>query len=348
MGEEALPPHVFETMRLQQTSLIMALLALGGQATAQSLAIPIELPASSQVALSAAQIDRLVAPVALYPDPVLSDILTASTYPAQVVEAARFAAAHEGLAGAALADAATAENWDTSVEALLGFPSVLHMLDGNLEWTDQLGRAFISQQGDVMDAIQRLRLAAERTGALQNGPDAAVVNDGGSISINPPSPETVYLPSYDAACVYGDSGAACAAGADAIGWDGGVFVPFGFGEWAVLDWAHRGIRRSPRHAHDGSRPRGGPGAADTAWRHEGAPAFHLRSEANGPDHYAYAPPAGTIRPGYGVRAPAGYFVSSGVIHATGMSGGAHVARGPARAAPAARPGLASIGLGGHR
>ncbi len=365
------------------TALSSALLAPAGQAVAQTPAFPVELPAdapSAPAALTPAQIEKLVAPIALYPDPVLTDILAAATYPAQIVEAARFALANQGLQGVALTNAAAAHNWDPSVQALLAFPAVLHMLDGDLEWTDQLGRAFMTQQGDVLDAIQHLRLSAERAGTLQNGPDASVVNDGGAISINSPSPQAVYLPSYDAGCVYGGDLAGCSGPADTIGWDDGIFLPYGFEQWGLVDWGHRHIRtshgaggwhggggwqghggwhgggRGSWHggsSRSGANDIGGVGPHDTGevWGHTPIPGFtgHLGAGSSTP--YAYAPPAGEVQPGYGVPRPAmmtGHFAPAGMTRSGGMPVGARMAHGPAAPAPMARVGMAPSGFGGHR
>lgn len=340
-------PETPIAMNANLASLVLTILVAAVPAAAQTQAIPIELPAGPQPspgALAPAQIDQLVAPIALYPDPVLTDILAAATSPAQVVEAARFAADHAGLQGAALADAAAGKNWEPGVQALLAFPGVLHMLDGNLEWTDQLGHAFAAQQGDVMDAIQRLRLAAERAGALQNGPDAAVVNDGGAITINPPSPQAVYLPAYDAACVYGAGGAGCVGSGDAIDWDAAGALPYGFGVWAVLDWGHRCLRGDLHGGGAGGRATG-LGQPGSAWRNVVSPGFSRRIEAQSGDRYAYAPPAGGVRPGYGTRAPSAAHFAPASAGATPIS--PRVARAPGPSG-VGRPGAAAMGFGGHR
>ena len=339
------------------SALVFAVLAMAGQAAAQTPAFPIDLPADAPSVpgvLTAAELDQLVAPIALYPDPVLTDILAAATYPAQIVEAARFAAANSGLRGAALSDAAARHDWDPSVQALLEFPPALHMLDGNLEWTDRLGHAFIAQQADVLNAIQRLRLMAERAGTLQNGPDASIVNDGGAIAIDPPSPQSVYLPSYDAGCVYGGGQAGCAGPADTIGWDDGVFLPFGFEQWGILDWGDRHIHwhhhgGGPWHAGPGGRDAGGRDAGGrdagghdagahsrgAVWRPSGRPGFTGRIEARSADPYSYAPPAGTVRPGYGVPRPVmmpTHFAPPGAMRPAGAP---RMANRPAAAPPMA-------------
>src|SRR5215470_11038168 len=116
---------------------------------------------------SAQQLDSLVAPIALYPDPILSQVLVASTYPLEVVEAGRWLSAHANLKGKDLADAAAQQPWDASVQALVMLPDVLKRLDQDVKWTSDLGNAFLAQQQDVMDAVQRMRMRAKDSGALQ-------------------------------------------------------------------------------------------------------------------------------------------------------------------------------------
>jgi hypothetical protein len=255
-------------------------------------------PATTQTTLTAQQLDQLVAPVALYPDPLLADILAASTYPTQIVEAQRFVAGNSGLDDAALTQAAASHHWDPSVQALLPFPQVLAQLDGNLEWTDQLGHAFISQQADVLNAVQTLRQDAERAGTLQNTPQQSVVNEGDNITINPPSNQEIYLPSYNAGCVYGpgvfDDG--CNDGAYDVGWGDGIFLPYGYYQWGLVDWGGRSIRFN-HGGHDHFVASGvGNGAYGElnqggVWRHTGGEAFHGFHTASIADGYHYAPPA---------------------------------------------------------
>jgi hypothetical protein len=202
-------------------------------------------PASPPGTLSASELEKLVAPVALYPDSVLTDILAASTYPAEVVEAERFLAdpANSGLQGAALASAAAGHDWDPSVAALLQLPPVLQMMDSQLEWTDHVGRAFVTQQADVMNAVQHLRQLAEAAGTLKNGPREDVVNDGGIITINPGSDQGVYLPTYDPACAYGPAPGCDAADAQ-LGWDDGIYLPYSYCVTSSADFSAAGRRRS--------------------------------------------------------------------------------------------------------
>jgi hypothetical protein len=205
------------------------------------------LPAAATLTMP--QLEHLVAPVALYPDPVLTDILAASTYPAQIVEAARFLGSPDsaGLQGAALMSAGASHGWDPSVQALLEYPPVLQMMDGNLEWTDRLGRAFIAQQADVMNAIQDLRHKAQAAGTLQSGPQDSVVNAGDDIAIYPPALQSVYLPAYDPACVYGPD-PACETMEAEVGWGDSFLLPYGLLQWGALDWPGRVIRVG--HGHD--------------------------------------------------------------------------------------------------
>jgi hypothetical protein len=261
--------------------------AASAQPAQQDAALPVvNTPAPAAATLTAQQLAHLVAPVALYPDQVLTDILAAATYPAQVVEAQRFVAdpAHAGLTGAALAEAAAGQEWDSSVKALLMFPAVLQMMDGNLDWTEHLGRAFIAQQADVMNAVQQLRLAAEQSGRLASGPNATVVNEGGDILIDPPSQQDFYLPTYQPDCVFGPN-PACDSATSEVYWASGVLLPYGYPQWGFLDWNRREIRvRYP-----GAREQGeGPGIV---WRHANLRMASGSFITGNPGQFSDAPPA---------------------------------------------------------
>ena len=153
-----------------------------------------------------AQLDALLAPIALYPDELLTQILMASTYPLQVVAAARWLEQGDNkkLKGDALVKALEKENWDPSVKSLIPFPQVIAMMNENLEWTQQLGYAVAAQQADVLDSVQRLRRQAEKAGSLKTTEQQKVVVEQDAIVIEPASPETVYVPVYQPANVYGD------------------------------------------------------------------------------------------------------------------------------------------------
>lgn len=148
-------------------------------------------------------LDQLLAPVALYPDPLLSQILMAATYPLEVVQAERWLQQHPGLHGAALADAARDQQWEPSVKALLEFPSVLAMMDRQLPWTEKLGDAFLARQDAVMDTVQALRARAQAAGTLHTTPQQQVSAEQGDIVITPTAPDVVYVPYYDPTVVYG-------------------------------------------------------------------------------------------------------------------------------------------------
>ena len=153
------------------------------------------------------QLDSLVAPLALYPDGLLSQILVASTYPLEIVECNRWYQKNSKLKGKELTDAVGKEDWDASVQALVMFPDVLKRMDENLDWTTDLGNAFLAQQGDVMDAVQRLRKKAQSTGALKSNEQQKVTtkteNNNTYIIVEPSNPQTVYVPQYNPTVVYG-------------------------------------------------------------------------------------------------------------------------------------------------
>ena len=145
----------------------------------------------------------MVAPIALYPDSLVAQILAAATFPDQVVVADRWVQAHPDLKDDALAQAVDQQPWDPSVKALTAFPSVLGNMDKNLSWTSSLGDAYYNQQQDVMDAIQVMREKAQATGNLKSTPQQTVETQGSTVVIEPASPDVVYVPAYDPWLVYG-------------------------------------------------------------------------------------------------------------------------------------------------
>ena len=153
------------------------------------------------------QLDDLVAPIALYPDPLIGQTLAASTYPLEIVEAQQWLSNNKGLSGKALLDAAQRQNWDSSVQALVAFPDTLNMLAGNVQWTTQLGDAFLAQQADVMSAVQRMRQRAQANGTLQSNAQESVTtetqNGQPAIEIMPADPQVIYVPMYDPNYVWG-------------------------------------------------------------------------------------------------------------------------------------------------
>jgi hypothetical protein len=150
------------------------------------------------------QMQQLVAPIAFYPDSLVSQILAASTFPEQVVEADRWVQANPDLKGDDLGRAVDQQPWDPSVKALTGFPSVLGNMDKNLAWTSSLGDAYYNQQPDVVEAVQVMRRRAQEAGNLRTTPQQTVTEQDSTISIEPPGPDVVYVPAYDPWVVYGD------------------------------------------------------------------------------------------------------------------------------------------------
>jgi hypothetical protein len=164
--------------------------------------------ASSEQVLKAGELDALVAPIALFPDTLLAQVLMASTYPLEVVQAQRWIAEHKNLQGDKLKTEAEKQGWDDSVKSLVATSSVLAMMSTKLDWTQKLGDAVLAQQPDVMDAIQRLRSKAYANNKLQSTKEQNVtVKQEGNrqlVAIEPTNPETIYVPYYDPAVVYGE------------------------------------------------------------------------------------------------------------------------------------------------
>src|SRR5215469_1746271 len=157
--------------------------------------------------ISPGQMDSLVAPIALYPDPLLAQVLAASTYPLQIVTADRWVRQNSNLKDKALLEAAGKQDWDPSVAALVAFPNVLQMMNQSLDWSTALGNAFLAQQSDVMAAVQRMRMRAQQNGKLQSGPQQQVqsttVEGQPTIVIQPANPEVIYVPSFEPTAVFG-------------------------------------------------------------------------------------------------------------------------------------------------
>jgi Protein of unknown function (DUF3300) len=214
--------------------------------------------APTQPLLKPAELDQLLAPIALHPDPLLSEILIASTYPLEVVQADRWATSNKALKGDALTAALGKQSWDDSVKSLVQVPSVLTMMSQQLDWTQKLGDAVLAQQADVMDAIQRLRARARANGKLESTKEQTVTvkteDQKQYVVIEPASPNEIYVPYYEPAVVYGDwpypdyapyyfpapygyiPGAALATG---VAFAAGVAVRHAF--WGNCDWGRGNI-----------------------------------------------------------------------------------------------------------
>lgn len=209
------------------------------------------------------ELAQMLAPIALYPDPLLVQMLMAATYPLEVVEAARWTNANQNLKGDQLASVLEQKGWDPSVKSLVNFPNALAMMDGNLEWTQKLGDAFLAQKDEVMDTIQYLRSKAQNQGNLRTTAEQVVRYNDQAISIEPANQDVMYVPVYDPAVAYGSwwypdyppyyyyppgyvLGSALAFGA-------GLFLGAAWWGWAWggFDWYHHGVYCNPYRYGDG-------------------------------------------------------------------------------------------------
>src|SRR6059058_143252 len=207
--------------------------------------------------LASGELDSLVAPIALYPDPLLAQTLAASTYPLEVIQLQQWMNNNKNLQGKALADAVAKQPWDPSIQSLVEFPDVVQRMAGNIQWTTDLGNAFLAQQSDVMDAAQRMRAKAQGTGNLKTTAQSVVqtetVPSGKQvIKIEQVNPEVVYVPSYDPTVVYGPAPPAYPyypytypgyVPGTALAWGAGIALGAAAwgawgGNWGNCDWGH--------------------------------------------------------------------------------------------------------------
>ena len=188
--------------------------------------------------IPAEQLDSLVAPIALYPDDLLAQVLAASTYPLEIIQLQQWLAKNPSLKDKALADAVAKQPWDPSVQSMAAVPEVAKRLADDIQWTTDLGNAFLAQQSDVMDAIQRMRAKAKEKGALESNDkmkvETKVVEEKTVIIVESSDPEVIYVPSYSPVVVYG------AAPYPYYPYPpiyyppyppGGAFISFGVGMW---------------------------------------------------------------------------------------------------------------------
>jgi len=207
--------------------VLLCALAVMAISTRAQIAVPPPMPAYQP--LPSQQLDQLLGPIALYPDPLIAQILPAATLPTQIVLADRY------VSGGGDPNQIDQQPWDASVQALARYPEVLKWMDDNLNWTTELGQAFLYQQQDVMDSIQRLRQSAANFGNLQSTPQQQVINDGGNIEIIPSDPQVIYVPVYQPDQVFYQSGY------------GSPFITFGIGfpigGWldCDFDWQHHNL-----------------------------------------------------------------------------------------------------------
>jgi len=191
------------------TAVICVAVLAAGNAAASVEAIQQSTAPTEQAAakLPSDQLDSLVAPIALYPDPLLSQTLVASTYPLEVIQLKQWLDQHKDLKDKALADAVQKEDWDPSIQAMAALPDVVKLLADNIKWTTDLGNAFLAQQNDVMDAVQRMRKKAQDAGNLKSSEqqkvETKVVESKQVIVVEQANPQVIYVPSYNPTVVYG-------------------------------------------------------------------------------------------------------------------------------------------------
>src|SRR5437868_9735318 len=164
---------------------------------------PAASPAASGQTFKQEELDAILAPIALYPDSLLSQVLMASTYPLEVVEAARWTEQNKGLKGDALQTALQAQKWEESVKSLCAFPEVVDRMNKDLAWTQKVGDAFLGQQKQVMDTVQSLRQKAQANDNLKTNDQQKVVVENNYITIEPANPQVIYVPMYQPTVVYG-------------------------------------------------------------------------------------------------------------------------------------------------
>ena len=233
--------------RAVSLSIILLLaLPLPGMAQGEGAAVP-------SASFSKERLAQMLAPVALFPDALLSQILMASTYPLEIVEADRWVKRNSGLKGDALDEALVNEEWDPSVKSLCHFPSILGVMSENIAQTTRLGDAFLAQQNDVMDMVQELRAQAREEGNLKSTEEQNVLFEQGTIIIKSASPEVIYVPSYDPFSVYGPWWypayppyywwPAPVIYSPGISFWPGFFVGLSIGSWSYFDWQYHAIYR---------------------------------------------------------------------------------------------------------
>src|SRR6184192_1950245 len=311
--------------------------------------------------LPSGELDSLVAPIALYPDPLLAQTLAASTYPLEIIQLQQWMDRNKNLQGKALADAVAKQPWDPSIQAMVEFPDVVQRLAGNIQWTTDLGNAFLAQQSDVMDAVQRMRGKAQGKGALKTSAQQTVQTqavDGGKqvITIQPPNPDVVYVPSYDPAVVYGPPPPAYPyypytypgyVPGTALAWGAGIALGAAAwgawgGNWGNCDWGHGDVNINNNNNFNKNVNRNvnrGQAGQGNKWQHNaqhrGNAPYGNRQTAN-----KYG---GTARGQGGRGAGAGAGTRPGAGGAGTRPGGAGAGTRPGSAGAGTRPGGGGAG-----
>ena len=237
-----------------------ACLLLPGEATLLAQAPPpadakaAAAPAEAAAKLPPEQLDSLVAPIALYPDPLLAQTLAASTYPLEIIQLHQWLAKNASLKDKALADAVAKQPWDPAVQSMAAFPEAVKRLAEDVQWTADLGNAFLAQQSDVMDAVQRMRKKAKDNNALasseQQKVETKVIETKQVIVIEPAKPDVIYVPTYSPVYVYGPPVypyppiyyPPYTPGAAFVGFTMGVMIGAAWGgAWGHCGWGHNDI-----------------------------------------------------------------------------------------------------------
>ncbi len=330
--------------------------AFAQQAQSQVMTTTTNTDAEQAPTLPSGELDSLVAPIALYPDPLLAQTLAASTYPLEIIQLQQWMDRNKNLQGKALADAVAKQPWDPSVQSLVEFPDVVQRMAGNIQWTTDLGNAFLAQQSDVMDAVQSMRAKAQGTGNLKTSAQSVVKTETVSsgkqvIEIQQANPDVVYVPSYDSTVVYGAApveypyypytypgympgtalawGAGIALGAAAWGAWGG--------NWGNCDWNGGNVNINNNNNFNKNNnfnrnvSRQGQGNWQHNPQHRGNAPYGNRQTAN---KFGGRGPGGAGRPG-----------GAGGVGGAGRPGGAGGAGKPGGVGGVGRPGGAG-GVGG--
>src|SRR5947208_8042798 len=312
------------------------------------------------------ELDSLVAPIALYSDPLLAQTLAASTYPLEIIQLQQWMDRNKNLKGKALAYAVAKQPWDPSVQVLVEFPDVVQRMAGNVQWTTDLGNAFLAQQSDVMDAVQRMRAKAQGTGNLKTSAQQKVETQtvaGGKqvIVVEPANPDVVYVPSYDPQVVYGPPAPEYPyypytypgyVPGTALAWGAGVALGAAAwgawgGHWGDCDWNGGNVKINNNYNYNRNNnfnrnvSRQGQGNWQHNPQHRGNAPYGNKQTAN---KFGGRGPGGAGRPGGaggvgGVGRPGGVGGAGGVggVGKPGGAGGAGAGARPGGGGAGARP-----------
>jgi hypothetical protein len=354
-------------------ALVCAAMLVPGNATlmAQEKPSPAGTAPETAAKLPPEQLDSLVAPIALYPDPLLAQTLAASTYPLEIIQLQQWMAKNPNLKDKALADAVAKQPWDPAVQSMAAFPDAVKRLADDVQWTTDLGNAFLAQQSDVMDAVQRMRKKAQDTGALktteQQKVETQVVEQKTVIIVEPADPQVIYVPSYSPTIVYGPPvypyppiyyPPPPPPGAAFVSFTMGVMIGAAFwgGAWGHCGWGHNDVNINVNNNYNRNNINtGGNRGGGNNWQHNsqhrgGAPyadkatASKYGGSARGSSPSARQASAGQQQARGGASASQQGARTSGGASASNRSAGASTAS--RSASPSARGGGFGGGSGG--